>query len=651
MLTKKYAYRFEILGILCALVFLVLLGRVAYLQLYEGEYYKKQADGNRIRLTPIMAPRGLFFDRNGQPLVNNRPGFTVVVSAKEKNFTNEVAAKLATILDIPIEEIIAKVEKNKGSFEPVTIKSDLTPELVTKIEERKNEFPGVMILVQPLRTYIYNEFAAHALGYVGEISEKELETLKSKGYKAGNIIGKMGLEKYYDSVLRGQDGGNRVEVDVAGRIVHEMGRKEPLPGHNIYLTIDLEIQKAAEKALDEHLEWLRRYGGAPNAFAGAIVVLDPRDGAVLALVSRPTFNPNSFVSGISHKEWSKISQNPYNPMDNKAISGEYPPGSTFKMATGTAALELNKITPEEKIFDSGQHWLVPKGNAGGAALGWISFKDALIKSDNVYFYELGNRLGIDNLEKYAKQFGYGALTGINLYGESEGIVASAAYKRRILNEDWYLAETFDAAIGQGFQLATPLQMAVVTAAIANGGVRYKPYLVSKIVSDKGELIESFAPKEMGRLPASKKTLDLIKSALRGVAQEGGTAWQLGSFPVPLAGKTGTSENSQGKDHGLFVTYAPADNPDIAIAMVIEQGGYGSTATIPIALKIYEQYFHVNVAPDTNKQAETKTSDEKTTKQEQDAKKSVSNETQPVDKIDNNRNKKEDQDKKREKPDN
>lgn len=595
MLSKKYAYRFEIMGVICALVFLALISRIAYLQLYAGDYYKRQSDGNRIRITPIMAPRGIFYDRNGVPLVNNRPGFTVVINTKDDNFNKDVAQKLAEILHMSDTEIMEKADKNKGKFDPVLIKSDLTPEMVTKIEERRNDLPGVIILVQPLRTYLYNELAAHAIGYVAEVSEYELTELglNKKGYRAGQIIGKMGLEKYYDDILRGQDGAKRVEVDVAGRVVQEIGTKEPIPGDSIYLTIDIELQKAAEAAMDEHMKWLRRYGNSPKAYAAAVVVLDPNDGEVLAIASHPTFNPNSFVSGISHKEWNAISQNPYNPMDNKAISGEYPPGSTFKMVTGSAALELKKVTPTEKIFDAGSHWAVPnKGNSGGGALGWIDFNEALTKSDNVYFYEMSYRLGVDNIEKFAKGFGYGSLTGIDLFGESEGTVASVAYKRKVFNEDWYLAETFDAGIGQGFQLATPLQMAVVTSAIANGGTRFKPYLVSKIVSDKGELIDKKHPKETANLPTSKRTMDLIRNALRGVAQEGGTAWQLANFPVPIAGKTGTSENSMGRDHGLFVTYAPADKPEIAIAVLVEQGGYGAVSTIPIARKIYEQYFHI-----------------------------------------------------------
>ena len=596
MLSKKYAFRFEILGIVGALVFFVLVTRVAYMQLYAGEYYKNRSDGNRIRVTPIMAPRGIVYDRNGIPLVTNKPGFTVVVNAKERGFTPEVAAKLADILDISLEDINEKVERNRGSYTPVTVKTDLTPELVTKIEERRDDLPGVMIVVQPLRVYLYNEVASHAIGYVNEISEEELTRLKDKednndkSYRPGSIIGKMGIERFYDTYVRGHDGNNRMEVDVNGRVMHELEREEPIPGDNIYLTIDIELQKVAEKAVDDQLAWLRNYGGSYNAYAASVVVMDPRTGEILAMVNRPTFNPNSFVGGISHAEWDKINTNPFDPMTNKAVSGEYPQGSTFKIVTGAAALELNKVTPEEQFYDSGEHWLAPKGNAGGAAYGWLDFNKAMSKSSNVYFYEMGYRVGIDNIAKYAAGFGFGKTTGIDLIGEAEGNIASQEYKRRVLNEDWYGAETLDAAIGQGFHLATPLQMAVSISAVANGGTRYKPYLVSKIVSDKGELVEKFRPKEVGSLPVSAHNLAIIKKALRQSSIDG-TGWPFASFPIPVAGKTGTAENV-GRDHGIYVCYAPADNPEIAIVVIVENGGFAATAAIPIAQKILAAYFKV-----------------------------------------------------------
>lgn len=591
MLSKKYTYRFEILGLLIVAVFLALCSRLFYLQVIEGEHYKGLADGNRIRLTPIMAPRGIFYDRKGVPLVANRPGFAVSLQPGQR-YSDDVLNQLAALLTIPKQEILDRLERGKESFEPIRIKSDITPAMVTRIEERRHELPGVVIEIQPVRTYNYNELAAHVVGYVGEINERELAEMKDPSYRAGTLIGKMGLEQLYDKQLRGQDGGDRVEVDVAGRVVNDLGRREPVPGNNLLLTIDYELQSAAEKAVDEHLKYLREAGGSPNAYGASVVVMDPRNGAVLALVSRPAFNPNLFATGISVNEWKKISDNPYHPMDNKPISGEYPPGSTFKIVTGLAALEAGKVTPEEQIFDSGQHWLIPKGNADGEALGWLNFFNALAKSDNVYFYEMGNRLGIDNLEHYARIFGFGALTGINLPGEAEGLVASKKYKEKVFQEDWYLAETFDAAIGQGFQLATPLQIAVMLSSVANGGTRYQPYLVNKIVSDQGQEIQTFSSHELGKLPFKPNYIQLVQQALRGVAQEGGTAAQLANFPVSIAGKTGTAENSHGKDHGWFVCYAPFENPEIVVVVMVEQGGYGTTAGVPIARKILEAAFHI-----------------------------------------------------------
>ena len=315
------------------------------------------------------------------------------------------------------------------------------------------------------------------------------------------------------------------------------------------------------------------------------------------MVSRPTFNPNAFNGGISSKDWKLLNENPHHPMDNKAIAGVYPPGSTFKIITGAAALELGKVTPEEKILDTGTHWIIPKGNAMGEALGWINFREALSKSDNVYFYEMGNRLGIDNLEKFARMFGLGAYTGINLPGESDGLVANRRYKEKVYGEDWYLSETFDAAIGQGFQLATPLQMAVVIGQVANDGQRYKPQLVSRITGPNGEVIKTFEPEKTGQVTLAESNWTLIQESLREVAQEGGTAaTAFGDFPVAIAGKTGTSENSHGSDHGWFVGYGPYEDPRVAVAIIVEQGGFGSSSAVPIAKKIMEAAFNINQTP-------------------------------------------------------
>jgi penicillin-binding protein 2 len=597
MLVKRSNYRLDVLAIIIILVFVALISRLGYLQVIQGKYYGQEADGNRIRLAPIMAPRGMFYDRNGIPMVSNRPGFTVSLLPLTGPVPDDIIAKVAGILNITTDEIKKKLSQHNGKFEPVRIKSDIGPDVVTKIEERRAELPGVIIEIQPIRNYINNELAAHLFGYVSEINDVELEKAKAGGYKIGDIIGKFGLEKVYDRELRGTDGGNQVEVDVTGRPVNVLGRKEPIPGNNLTLTIDYKIQKAAEVAIDEQLTYLQTKSEFRNAKAAAAIVMNPKTGEILAMVSRPTFNPNLFSGGISSKDWKLLNENPNNPMDNKAISGEYPPGSTFKLVTGAAALELGKVTPEEKILDTGKHWIIAKGNAEGEALGLINFKEALTKSDNVYFYEMGNRLGIDNLEKYARMFGLGAVTGIKLQGESEGLVANQKYKEKVYGEEWYLSETFDAAIGQGFQLVTPLQVAVLMSEIANGGHRYRPYLVSKISSDKGETIKTFAPEEVGSIQLSAKTLGLIRESLRDVALEGGTAAQaFRDFPVSIAGKTGTAENSHGSDHGWFIAYGPYEDPSVVVVVIVEQGGFGAGSAAPIARKIMEAAFNINQTP-------------------------------------------------------
>ncbi|CUH97447.1 putative membrane protein [Propionispora sp. 2/2-37] len=597
MLAKRSGYRLDILGVLVILVFVVLISRLGYLQVAQGQYYGNLADGNRIRLIPIIAPRGIFYDRNGITLVSNRPGFTVSLLPLTGPVPDEVVKKLSEILNISMVEIQTKLQQHSGNFEPVRIKTDIGQDIVTKIEERRNELPGVVIEIQPIRNYINNELGAHIFGYVSEINDVELEQLKADGYKSGDIIGKFGLEKVYDRELRGIDGGGQVEVDVTGRPVQVLGKKEPVPGNNLVLTLDSRIQRAAEQAIDEQLKYLQTKSEFSKARAASAVVINPKNGEILAMVSRPAFNPNFFARGISSKEWKEINENPNHPMDNKAIAGEYPPGSTFKIITGIAALELGKVTPEEKILDTGKHWIIPKGNASGEALGWINFQEALAKSDNVYFYEMGNRLGIDNLEKYARMFGMGAATGINLPGESEGLVANRRYKEKVYGEDWYLSETFDAAIGQGFQLATPLQMAQLIAQIANGGHRYRPHLVNKILSSDGQVLQSFGPEELGQVQVSERNLSLVRQSLRNVAMEGGTAAEaFGDFPIPIAGKTGTAENSHGDDHGWFVAYAPFDDPRVAVVVIVEQGGFGSSSAVPIAKKIMEAAFNINQVP-------------------------------------------------------
>jgi len=583
----EYANRLNFLGILFLLVIVILITRVAYLQLYDGQHYAELADGNRIRIIPTIAPRGTFFDRNGQLLVTNRPGFVVSLLPLTEPISPEVIQRVSKLLDVPVEEIQRRIDIHY-SFDPIKIKQDVTPDVVSIIEEQKADYRGVIIEVQPVRNYILKEEGAHTLGYVSEISEYELEQNKNSGYKQGDIVGKFGLEKIYDKEIRGVNGGEQVEVDVNGKPVQILGKKEPTPGYDLILTLDRDLQVATEKAVDEILKEI-------GANAAAAVVLNPQNGEVLAMVSRPAFDPNLFAHGISYKDWNAINENPYHPMDNKTITGEYPPGSTFKIVTGTAALAAGVVTPEEQIFDSGTHWLVPKGNASGEALGWLNFHEALAHSDNVYFYEMGNRLGADRLENYARMFGLGKETGIDLPYESPGLTDWKEYKMKYYHDEFYLSEIMDASIGQGFNLVTPLQAAMVTGEIAANGNRFRPHLVKRIVTQDGDLIRDFQPELLSSLVdqgVDPYIIKLVQDGLREVTVTGTAASSFRGFPYPIAGKTGTAENSQGRDHGWFVAYAPFENPCVSVAVVVEQGGFGSQSAVPIGRKILEAAYEI-----------------------------------------------------------
>ena len=590
MLNKKQTLRLQTMLGLCLLLFAILLGRMMYLQLWRGDYYTKQSDGNRLRQSRIIAPRGLIFDKDGKELVNNLPGYAVVLQ-KQADYKPETLEHISGLLHIPVADIKKKIKESQNYYEPIMLKSDLTLEMVTKIEEQCRYMPEVMLSVQPIRNYPYKELAVHALGYVGEVSSYEIEKGLFKNVTQGSIVGKSGLEKSYDKILRGEDGSFMEEVDVAGNVVKHYDSVQPVPGKNLQLTIDYRLQKALEDFTDQHLAYLRRSGLAPRARAAAVVALDPRNGAVRAMVSRPGYDPNLFVHGISSKDWNRINNDDAYPMNNKVISGEYPPGSTFKIVTGSAAFELNKVGLNEPIFDGGFHPLVPTmGNAGGEVLGWLTFISALAMSDNVYFYELGNRVGIDNIAKYARIYGFGQKTGIDLEGESRGLVASKQVKREIWDEDWRLGDTFNAAIGQGFNLTTPIQLSVMLSIVANGGMKYQPYLVDSILNADGTLFEKPKRAEGKHIEVSQQTIDYMRQGMSATTQEGGTASYFSQLPKPIAGKTGTAENSHGRDHGLFVAYGPVEDPELVVVCIVEQGGFGSTAAGPIVYKAFEEFF-------------------------------------------------------------
>lgn len=582
--------RLHTLLVVCLVLFTVLLGRMVYLQLWRGDYYAKQSDGNRLRQSRILAPRGIIYDSEGKELVNNLPGYAVVLQ-KQSSYKPETLQRLSNLLQMPVAEINAKIKASENFYEPIMLKNNLDQQMVTKIEEQRRYMPEVMLSVQPIRNYPYHELGVHALGYVGEVSAYEIEQGLFKNITQGSLVGKAGLEKTYDKYLRGEDGAFMEEVDVAGNVVKHYDSVQPVPGKNLKLTLDYQLQKELEEFTDKHLAYLRNSGIAPGARAAAVIAIDPRNGAVRAMVSRPGYDPNWFVHGISSKNWNSINNDPNYPMNNKVITGEYPPGSTFKIVTGSAAFELKKVGLNEPIFDGGFHPMVPTmGNAGGEVLGWLTFIKALAMSDNVYFYELGYRVGIDNIEKYAHIFGFGERTGIDLEGESKGLVASKKVKREIWNEDWRLGDTFNAAIGQGFNLTTPIQLSVMLSIVANGGTKYQPYLVDSIINSDGSLFEKPKRAAGKHIDVSQQTIDYIRMGMSATTQEGGTASYFAGLPKPIAGKTGTAENSHGRDHGLFVAYGPVDDPELVVVCIVEQGGFGSIAAGPIVYKAFEEFF-------------------------------------------------------------
>lgn len=582
--------RLHTLLVVCLVLFAVLLGRMVYLQLWRGDYYAKQSDGNRLRQSRILAPRGIIYDSEGKELVNNLPGYAVVLQ-KQSSYKPETLQRLSNLLQMPVAEINAKIKASENFYEPIMLKNNLDQQMVTKIEEQRRYMPEVMLSVQPIRNYPYHELAVHALGYVGEVSAYEIEQGLFKNITQGSLVGKAGLEKTYDKYLRGEDGAFMEEVDVAGNVVKHYDSVQPIPGKNLKLTLDYQLQKELEEFTDKHLAYLRNSGIAPGARAAAVIAIDPRNGAVRAMVSRPGYDPNWFVHGISSKNWNSINNDTNYPMNNKVITGEYPPGSTFKIVTGSAAFELKKVGLNEPIFDGGFHPMVPTmGNAGGEVLGWLTFIKALAMSDNVYFYELGYRVGIDNIEKYAHIFGFGERTGIDLEGESKGLVASKKVKREIWDEDWRLGDTFNAAIGQGFNLTTPIQLSVMLSIVANGGTKYQPYLVDSIINSDGSLFEKPKRAEGKHIDVSQQTIDYIRMGMSATTQEGGTASYFAGLPKPIAGKTGTAENSHGRDHGLFVAYGPVDDPELVVVCIVEQGGFGSVAAGPIVYKAFEEFF-------------------------------------------------------------
>lgn len=574
-----------------AIILLAILGiRLFFMQIIEGTYYRQEADGNRIRTLPLIATRGVMYDRNGVLMVGSRASYSVTLPVdRKKNSLPEAELKrLSGLLKTSPDILRKKINDNKAAFGAIYLAKDVGLDIATEIEEKKNDYPNIEVEVQPVRVYPFGNAGAQMLGYVGEAGPEDLDK-NGNPYASSTLIGRAGLEWQYNQYLEGINGSKVVEVNAAGQPVNYIAGAQTVPGNNIRLTIDSTLQRAAEDAVEEQVDVLQGMGIFPTG--ASVVAIDPNSGAILAMVSWPSFDPNQFSRGISSAEWDKIINNKNHPMQNRNISSMYPPGSTFKIITGATALEAKVVTPEEKIFDSGKHWIIDKRNSEGEAFGWIDFYDAMAKSDNVYFYEMGRRVGIDRLAAMSRNFGLGQLTGIDLTGEVEGNVASEEYKKKVFGQDWYLGETFDAAIGQSFTLTTPLQMAMVYSALANEGFRYQPYLVSRVDHLDGTPQKIFSPKRIGTLPLSKATMEVVRESLRRVMQKGGTGGVLfDNYPISIAGKSGTAETN-GLDNGWFIAYGPFEKPEIVIACMFEHAGFGADSAAPVVKKVMDAYFH------------------------------------------------------------
>jgi penicillin-binding protein 2 len=583
---------FATLALVILCLFGVLFLRLWFLQLVEGEALRDRSEHNRIRQLDQPPWRGMILDRGGQLLVGNRPSYELVVVLEDVADIPLLANRLGRLLNLDAPQLAAQLNSARTSgLYQVRVKGDLSWEELARVETYQPELPGVMIQVQAKREYRHKGQAAHVLGYLGEISEAQLKSGKFEGYKMGDYLGRCGVELAWEKYLRGQRGYRRIEVDAYGRELGQLDRSFSTPGANIYLTLDDHLQQEAEACLEGKI--------------GAIVALDPRSGKVLALASSPTFSQAAFERGLTPAEWQTLMRDKTHPLENRALKGQYPPGSTFKIVMAVAGLEEKVITPETTIYCNGS---LPFGNhvfhcwrKGGH--GNLDLYEALVKSCDIYFYNVGRRLGIDRIAKWSKRFGLGQPTGLKLDKEMSGLVASSAWKKARFHQSWHEGETLSVSIGQGYNLATPIQMAQVAAAIANGGDIYEPQIVEKVESPTGEMLFQARPVLKSRLEASSATLAVVRKALAGVVNdEEGTGKDARLPNVEVAGKTGTAqvialekETNKGKggplgNHAWFVAYAPADDPRIAVAVLIEHGGHGGSAAAPLAKRVLEAEF-------------------------------------------------------------
>lgn len=583
--------RLRILFYIITGVIVLLLLRIGWLQILQGAQFKKVAEENRIRQVTVQAPRGTMYDRNGAVLVSSRPSFAISIILSQYSNAAEETPLLASILDIPKEQIEKLLASSEDyPYTPIRVKRDVDNVILTKIEERKAYLPGVMVEAVPIRYYLYQSLAAHLFGFVGSISEEEYAQKKGEGYLPSDLVGKDGLEREWEQELRGIDGGVQVEVNALGEETGIVGDKSAVQGKSLVLTLDANLQKAAEEAIEAQIDAGKKMG-EPSVGA-AVMVLDVKTGAVRVMASYPTFDPNIFAGGISSKEWSALINNSHTPLSNRTIQNTYPPGSVFKIVTAAAALDKGYTTTQEVFDDKGVYVLNGWSFYGWETkgLGKLDIKGALTWSSDPVFYELGNRMGIDNLASYALTFGLGQQTRIKLSGEEKGTVPTMAWKEENYGEPWYPGETLIAAIGQGYYLVTPLQQAMLLMAVANGGILYKPMLVDKLLGSDGQILQQYQPEVLRTVYLSPEIWDTLRAGLKAVTSEGTAASIFRDFPQRVAGKTGSAETGRGTVHSWFACYAPADNPEVVVMGFVEEGGESSVAAVPIVRKVLEAYF-------------------------------------------------------------
>ncbi|MET0964368.1 MAG: penicillin-binding protein 2 [Noviherbaspirillum sp.] len=598
-----FRLRLSVAGIAVFIFFSLLAARFVWLQAYQHDHYAAQAEDNRISVVPVVPNRGLIVDRNGVVLARNFAAYTLEITpSKIRGDLDELIDTLGAIIEIQPKDRrrFRRLLEESKNFESLPIRTRLSDDEVARFTAQRYRFPGVDIQARLFRQYPLGAVASHVIGYIGRISQREAEKIEdtedSANYNGTSYIGKEGVEKSYESQLHGVTGYEEVEVSAGGRAVRTLSRKSATPGANLILSIDIELQKVVEQAFGN-----RR---------GALIAIEPATGDILAYVSMPTFDPNLFVEGIDQQSWDELNTSPDKPLINRPLSGSYPPGSTYKPFMALAALELGRRTPAAAISDPGYFMF---GNhrfrddkEGGH--GTVDMYRSIVHSCDTYYYVLSNELGVDAMHDFMKPFGFGQLTGIDLEHEKRGILPSTAWKRaayrRPEQQKWYAGETISLGIGQGYNSFTPLQLAHATAILANNGVVMKPHLV-KIMEDGGTRVRTqTVPKESYRIALKQQNIDIIKQAMVGVMREGTASKIFANAGYVSGGKTGTAQviaikknekynaskiDERHRDHSLFTAFAPADKPRIAIAIIVENGGFGATAAAPIVKEALDYY--------------------------------------------------------------